>query len=288
MHIFINDCLLQDDLLLRHLNDEDLLFTSLKEMSLFFDVIKEKRLEFNNKAPLKLYVSSEIIEAFFNLISQKDLENLFRAQLSKITPIYWNENSIQKRECQYYLFDSTLCPPTSLLVNNTSLAEAYEFMYVHNESVLALNFPNSILSTQVSLLVIAVKVNSSGSKHIACIDNDNLLKEWIEHNLDRKPFIYDKKSKVPPTDIQTCLRSKLRFEDTGKTYQERKIYRELSTENQWYVDNLHFGEKAHIEVFDNRRNFVGEATIDGVLIVKEINPHSKSASRKKKEKRKLK
>ena len=65
MHIFVNDCLLQNDLLLRHLNDENLLFTSLKEMSLFFDVIKEKRLEFSNKAPLKLYVSSEIIEVFF-------------------------------------------------------------------------------------------------------------------------------------------------------------------------------------------------------------------------------
>lgn len=287
MHIFINDCLLQNEnLLFRHLEDEDLFFDSLKKTSLFFDVIKKKRLEFSNKAPIKLYISSKVIDDFFNFISQKDLENLFRTQLSKITPTYWNDHSIQKQDCQYYFLDSTLCPPTSLLINNTSLAEAYEYMY--NERVLALNLPNSVLSTQINLLILAVRSNSTGSKQIECVDNDSLLKEWIEQNLDSTQFVYDKKSDVPPADIQTCLRNKLRFEDTGKTYQGRKIYREVSTDNQWYVDNLHFGRKAHIEVFDNKSNFIGEATIDGVLITKNVNPHNKSTGQKKKEKRKLK
>jgi len=289
MNVFINDCLLQNDLLIRHLENEELLFNSIRNLCGFFNTIKEKKLEYNNQISIKIYLSSGILKSFFDFISQKDLENLFRIQLGKVSPIFWDVNPIQNHECQYYFFDHTVYPAVHYIVNNTSLAEAYEYNIKFEDSVLSLNFPDSVLSKQKGLLIISVKNNSSGTKTIQCADDEQLLIEWIEQNIDNTLFVYNKKSAYPPTDLQTCLRSKIRFEDTGELYDNvRKIYRDKVTNNKWYVDNLHYGERSHIEVFDFTGNkFIGEATIDGVLIPKIDNPHNKSKSQKRKEKRKL-
>ena len=47
-----------------------------------------------------------------------------------------------------------------------------------------------------------------------------------------------------------------RFEKTSFRVQGRIIYCELATGRYWYVDNLHFGEAAHLEVFDKTGNKV--------------------------------
>ncbi|WP_243349588.1 hypothetical protein [Parabacteroides sp. FAFU027] len=206
-------------------------------------------------------------------------------------PIYWDQNSIQSYQYQYFFFDTSMAPPVPYSIDKTSLAEAYEFTNKYNDQVLALNFPDSVLSNQRALLIIAVGNNNTGTKSIQCADNEHLLKEWIEQNIDRALFYYDKTSTYPPTDNQTCLRSKIRFEETNKRFQSRTVFREIKTGKMWYVDNSHYGEKAHIEVFDDSGDvFLGEAPLDGSIIInkKSENPHNASKSSKKKAKRKLK
>ena len=37
----------------------------------------------------------------------------------------------------------------------------------------------------------------------------------------------------------------------------------MSTGNYWYIDNLHFGKAAHLEVFDKTGLHIGEADLQG-------------------------
>lgn len=288
MNVFINDCLLQGELLDRHLQDVDSLFESLKTLSEFTQVIQNKKLEYGGALSINLILSKSLLTDFFTFINTKDIENFIVSKLSKSSPIYWDENSIQNHQKQYHFYDTTDTPPKNHYINNTSLAEAYEYLSSKNESVIALNFPDSILSMHRSLMVLATKTNppSTGARNISCGDSKHLLEEWIEHNINISEFTYNTLSKDPPLDKQTCLRSKIRFTETTKfAGNGRKIYIENKTGFQWYVDNAHYGEKSHIEVFNNDGSkFIGEAKLEGVIIKKE-NPHNKTNAEKKKEKR---
>ncbi len=55
-----------------------------------------------------------------------------------------------------------------------------------------------------------------------------------------------------------------RFERTQSQYDGRTIYKERETGYLWYVDNLHYGKAAHLEVFDKTgNNHIGESDLEG-------------------------
>jgi hypothetical protein len=70
-------------------------------------------------------------------------------------------------------------------------------------------------------------------------------------------------SKHPPKDQQTILRDTQRFKKTQNIYDGRSIYREILHDRYWYVDNLHFGQASHIEVFNAQGNHIGESDLEG-------------------------
>lgn len=67
----------------------------------------------------------------------------------------------------------------------------------------------------------------------------------------------------PPTDSQTILRDPTKFEPTTfRPCQGRKIFRAKDTGYLFYVDNLHVGRAAHMEVFNSKgKEYIGEADI---------------------------
>ena len=53
---------------------------------------------------------------------------------------------------------------------------------------------------------------------------------------------------------------------TKNQYHGRTIYEEKETGYLWYVDNLHSGKSAHLEVFDNTgKNHIGESDLEGKI-----------------------
>ncbi|MDE5081019.1 MAG: hypothetical protein O4859_06735 [Trichodesmium sp. St18_bin1] len=77
---------------------------------------------------------------------------------------------------------------------------------------------------------------------------------------------YDESSSSPPIDTQTILKDTNRFKRTQNQYHGRTIYQEKETEYLWYVDNLHSGKSAHLEVFDNTgKNHIGESDLEGKI-----------------------
>ncbi|MBL9204896.1 MAG: hypothetical protein JNN01_07410 [Opitutaceae bacterium] len=86
---------------------------------------------------------------------------------------------------------------------------------------------------------------------------------------------YDRQSTRPPRDHETVLGHEperfmyvRRFERNGR----RKVYRELATNRFFYVDNLHFGAAAHLEVFDSNELHLGTADLAGVVDLSTLVP----------------
>lgn len=61
---------------------------------------------------------------------------------------------------------------------------------------------------------------------------------------------YNFSSSIPPRDDETILADSSVFLMTRHSFQRRKMYRRLGTNELWYVDNFHYGRDAHIEVFN--------------------------------------
>ena len=81
---------------------------------------------------------------------------------------------------------------------------------------------------------------------------------------------YDVGLARPPRDHETVLgRAPDRFAYVGRFERNgrRSVYREIATNRLFYVDNLHYGNAAHLEVFDSDELHLGTADLDGNLDV---------------------
>jgi hypothetical protein len=92
------------------------------------------------------------------------------------------------------------------------------------------------------------------------IDTKAGLEKWIQCKL----LVYDSQSNYPPQDEQTVLIDQSRFKKTNyRSLDDRTVYSEIETRKYWYVDNLHWGLGAHLEVFDQSGKHIGEANLYG-------------------------
>jgi hypothetical protein len=82
--------------------------------------------------------------------------------------------------------------------------------------------------------------------------------------LAKQPDYYNSATKDPPRDFQTVLiKDAARFVRTGKIERNgrRRVFMETATSYFYYVDNLHWGRAAHLEVFDSNEEHCGEADV---------------------------
>lgn len=145
-------------------------------------------------------------------------------------------------------------------ISDTSMAEAAARRMIDPETNLILiNFTGSSFAT-----VSVVLVEKIGAENVSltCCDSQDAATRWADSVLG---FVeYTGTERIPPQDRQTVLRDSFRFEPTGAPPQGgRLVYRERATGRRWYVDNLHYGRAAHLEVFDERGKHLGIASIDG-------------------------
>ncbi len=80
---------------------------------------------------------------------------------------------------------------------------------------------------------------------------------------------YDLNSTRPPQDAETLLgQFPDRFERLQKIERNgrRRVYREYTTGHLFYVDSLHYGNSAHLEVFNSLEHHLGTCDLEGVLI----------------------
>jgi hypothetical protein len=86
---------------------------------------------------------------------------------------------------------------------------------------------------------------------------------------------YDVGLTRPPRDHETVLgRAPERFARVGRFERNgrRHVYRETATNRLLYVDNLHHGIAAHLEVFDANEFHLGTADLNGDLDISTVVP----------------
>ena len=285
MEIFINEVSLEGQY------TSELEFVSaIKDFIEIFKLVNKK---LNNKQVYKenskLFVNYNAIResnftASLNIIKDKSLKQAFvEIVFNKQNPKEWREEQLHSSDDLFDYLNNEI----SKNVTDTSLAEVSERSLRHKDSIyLVVNFKNSTFNfahpdIQECCIIPIIKNNDEAQPiKLDGIDSQSALQNWIEKKLNLSRIEYDLSSKDPPLDRQTVLIDSQRFEYTQRIHKPsgRKIYREILSGRYWYIDNLHFGQKSHIEVFDpTGKKHIGEADlIRGEVDQTKADPDKKS------------
>jgi hypothetical protein len=269
MEIFINEVSLEG----QYLNDvefKEALIVFKDIFDLINEKIKDKQIYTQDSNVYVNYdaVKDSIFNQSLNQIKDKSLKRAFMNVLfNKLNPKEWRKEQVHSSKDW---FDCLMINEQYQVVNDTSLAEIAERKLQNSSSTyLLINFFNSSFNlvhphiTNCCLITIVKNNDEVNCIELDGLDNKSALEYWLEHTFNLSGSLYDELSNDPPRDEQTILRDKQRFQKTSFRCQGRAIYSEVATDRYWYVDNLHFGKSAHLEVFNQAKSHVGEADIEG-------------------------
>jgi hypothetical protein len=251
MEIFLNDCSFHEQYFERaKLEAGFRIFAGtlnvLQGISVDYILFREPHLPYR-------VLRAEALTASISKLTDQTLTRLLFEILNRLNVANWRESPIHLAD------DSFVC--ANLQVRDTSLAELAERKLRSRELVAALiNFPNSRYQSKLQLEVIKNEVDTS---QLSCVEDGFQLAAWLKETLNLGFSTYDYDSDEPPQDQETVLRDVTRFRSAGLFQQGRRVHLEVDTRRYWYVDNLHSGCAAHLEVFDSRGLHVGESNLDG-------------------------
>ena len=209
-------------------------------------------------------------QSSLNQIKEKSLKrSIINIIFNKVSPKDWQKERIHSEQDNFDYVDGEDYKDAT----NTSLAEATQRQLINLDSkYLLINFidscfqcPNQEIRECNSISI--VKNNDTENLiQLDSIDQKVGLQNWLEKSCQLSQLNYDESSSSPPTDTQTILKDTHRFKRTKNLYDGRTIYEEKETGYLWYVDNLHYGKSAHLEVFDNTgKNHIGESDLEGKI-----------------------
>ncbi len=171
----------------------------------------------------------------------------------------WRSEQVHNSEALYECL-ADLC-------SGTSVAEAAERLMQNGRGpTILLNFTPSKFD---GLSVVAVTKDSIHTVHVDCSNTLAMVAAWLQ-KIKRLVPVYDLTSRETPRDEQTVLTDIMRFKLTPYRKQGRKVYEERATRYKMYVDNLHYGEAAHIEVFSKSNQHLGTAGLDGTIDLNKV------------------
>ncbi len=269
MEIFINEVSLEG----QYINDAEFKDAVIAFKAIFDLLNKTVKDQQIYKEDSGLYVNYEAVKGSnfnvsLNNIKDKSLKQaLINLIFNKLNSKEWRKEQVHSVTDS---FDCLMSNEQYKVVNNTSLAEIAERKLQNRSSIyLLINFINSsfnLIHPHINncCLVTIIKNNDEVNWiELDGLDNKYALEHWLEHTFNLSCSVYDELSSDPPRDEQTILREKERFQKTSLRYDGRAIYCEVATVRYWYVDNLHYGKAAHLEVFNQAGSHIGEADLEG-------------------------
>ena len=245
MEIFINEYSLTGQYY-----DKEEFETSLKTLDLIFRLINEIVKSENKQifGDISIFVDYKAIQgsnffaAFKN--SNPQIRKQFRENVFVISGAKnWDSEQVHSYEDKFFYSSSDEDVHN---VSNTSIAEVTERKLQNpNNNYLLVNFINSIFCVgnfqhpdiRECFSIPIVKNNSEEFPvKLDCLDNKFAIENWLRE-----------KQVLKDPDLEDCLKDTARFEKTSIICQGKSVYREIATQNLWYLDNLH---RSHFEIFD--------------------------------------
>ncbi|MEI6329836.1 MAG: hypothetical protein WCP16_11420 [Pseudanabaena sp. ELA645] len=245
MEIFINECSLTGQYY-----DKEEFETSLRTLESIFYFINETVKSENKQifGDISVFVDYKAIQesnffASFNN-SNPQIRKLFRESVFiKSGAKNWGSEQVHSHDDQ---FSYLLSQEDIRNVSNTSIAEVTERTLQNpNNNYLLVNFINSIFCVnnfqhpdiRECFSIPIIKNNSKNVPvKLDTLDNKTALENWLRE-----------KKVLEDPNLEDFLKDSTRFEKTSIRCQGRSVYREISTQYLWYLDNLH---RNHFEIFD--------------------------------------
>jgi hypothetical protein len=219
---------------------------------------------YRNEDPFRVYQvfrAEAVVKSINNLRDKSFARELISTLYNRLNTVDWTQRRVHLETDIFECDGDDVC--------NSSIAELAEMKLVDGEIYdLLLNFPKSKYEGKAAL---NVERNQVDACSLSCAESAASISSWLTSKGLRK-LIYDRTSKIPPRDFETVLLDVPRFRRANRKYDGREMYFEPGTKRYWYVDNLHFGAAAHIEVFDRSGKHLGEASLEGELDVGRADP----------------
>jgi hypothetical protein len=158
--------------------------------------------------------------------------------------------------------DQFVCQDPMVLIQDESICEAAALKQCKGELVVGVVSTADSAFANKPLLRLTNQATQSPVE-LRNADSAGSARQWIA----QERGYYDPTSRVAPADFQTILvKDATRFRRTGRVRnvagKDRRIYLEVNSGNQFYVDEGHPGHSAHLEVFDSNGRHLGEADIE--------------------------
>lgn len=279
MEVFINEVSLEG----QYISNTEFA-ESIKNFITILTDLKQKIQDYSIYKDTQTFLSYEAIknqsfQQSLNSLRDKSQKRAFTNILfNKINPIEWRSQRIHSASDN---FDCLMFDKSYKNIQNTSLAEVAERKLQNNtKTYLIINFVNSSFKIPhheiKDCYVISIIKNNDEHNLIDLegIHNKSGLINWI-NKISINYIKYDHQSQIPPRDEQTILSNIKKFKKTMKKFQGRIIYHEINYGRYWYVDNLHYGKAAHIEVFDGNGQHIGEASLEGLIDFSKQDPNKR-------------
>ncbi len=263
MEIFINEVSLEGQYATETEFQE-----AVKAFNAIFSLINQKIKAQKLYKESQLLINYEAIKGSNFMISlnkmrDKSLKRAFtNIVFNKLNPKEWRDEQVHSVNDYFDYVTET----KSQDVRNTSLAEVTERSLQNSETIyLLINFKHSQFvkshpNISKCFIIPIVKNNDEENPiNLDCLDEKSALENWLKVKVN----LYDESVNKPPKDEQSILIDNTQFEKTALICQGRSIYQERATHRYWYVDNLHYGKAAHLEVFDKMGKHIGEADLQG-------------------------
>jgi len=245
MEIFINEYSLTGQYY-----DKEEFETSLKTLESIFYFINETVKSESKQifGDISIFVDYKAIQGSNFFASFKNSNPQIRQQFRdsvfvKSGAKNWDSEQVHSYEDKFFYLSSD---EDVYNVSNTSIAEVTERILQNpNNNYLLVNFINSIFRVnnfqhpdiRECFSIPIVKNNSEDVPvKLDCLDNKSAIENWLRE-----------KQVLKDPDLEDCLKDTARFEKTSIICQGKSVYREIATQNLWYLDNLH---RSHFEIFD--------------------------------------
>lgn len=163
-------------------------------------------------------------------LSNKDLKRKFKLALRGA--VSWEDSPLSQVGAVYLHKGKD--------VSWSSMSESYE-----NTLPLLANLCRSDVDEPVAL----IEKKGYGNVEVASYSDASVVIMEVIKNGWRQQT-YNCNSNVPPRDEESILADASKFEATEYRYNGRQMYRRKGTNDLCYIDSKHFGDAAHIEVFN--------------------------------------
>lgn len=192
-----------------------------------------------------------------NSLLPTDTKRLFKKIFYDKSCQIWCDERVHSEEIYYELLGDCVTDDTS--------AECAEVTLLGEKKPLFFVNPHCITGKYI-VVKKYLENDDSVNIQVELADFQIDAKNWVDEKYNLSDFCYDITSTNPPTDKQSYLYDESRFSKTVHINQGRMVY--FCNLNRTYhvIDNLHYGSKAHVEVWHRFGDHLCENDLAGKKI----------------------